>query len=102
MGEKKTSELNEKRIFLSPIRETLKTEGKLFYSEGDQAWTNLRFKKEIIRKFPSLKDKDGNFIYQMELCDSFQELRRTIDFLEKTSKTVPIILRIAKSDKKEF
>lgn len=83
-------------MLLSPMRDVLKITGKLSYSEGDQAWTNLRLKKEILQKFPNLKDKQGSFIYVMKVYDSHKELRKELDHLEKQSGAVPIIFMIGK------
>jgi hypothetical protein len=90
--------LSEKEgvMLLSPTRDVLKIKGKLSYSEGDQAWTILRLKKEILQKYPHLKEKQSNFIYLMKVCDSHEELKQELEQLKKEEDTVPIIFMIGK------
>lgn len=83
-------------MILSPMREVLKIKGKLSYSEGDQAWTNLRLKKEILQKFPHLREKQSSFMYVMKIYDSHKELKQEIEALEKQSGAIPIIFMIGR------
>jgi hypothetical protein len=89
-------------IFLAPVHEVLEVKGKLTYNEGDQAFSNLKFKKELLQEFPHLKEKASkfDFIYLMKLHRSFKELRREIEELEENRKAIPIVLMIAKKERK--
>lgn len=86
---------------LSAVKESLRIRGRLSYSEGDQAWSVLRLKKEILQKYPYLKEKTGSFIYMMNLCDDFKELRKEIENLEESTDVVPIIFLIGKEKKQD-
>lgn len=75
--------------FLNPSQETLKITGKLFYSEGDQSWNVIRLKKEILHKFPQLKEKSSKFSYQMVVPQSSDEIK---DLLKEVRESIPILL----------
>jgi len=81
---------------LSAVNEGMRIKGKLSYSEGDQAWSVLRLKKEILQKYPYLKEKTGNFVYLLNLCNDFKELKKEIEKLQNDSEVVPMIFLIGK------
>lgn len=89
-------------MLLSPTRDVLRIKGKLSYSEGDQAWTNLRLKKEILQKFPHLRDKRSSFMYVMKIYDSHKELRKELEQLEKESGAIPIMFMIGKEKQESW
>ena len=92
---------NEKITELTPINEIPDIVGSLFYNESDQAWSMIRFKKEVLQKFPQLKDKQGNFCYKMKMYASQDELKEAIKLLEKTSDSVPLLLFLCKKKVEE-
>ena len=98
-AQKKTQEKSV--IFLSPIHDVIQVKGKLTYNEGDQAFTNLKIKKEFLQEFPHLKEKNScyNFVYLMKLHRSFENLKQDIETLEKQEETIPIVLMLAKERK---
>ena len=81
---------------LKPIRESLQIEGRLFYSEGNQSWNGIRLKKEILREFPQLKDKTGNFKYVMIVPSSYDDMKKRIKEVEKNGEGMPILLFLCK------
>lgn len=81
---------------LIPITETPEIVGRLFYSESDQAWSMIRFKKEILQKFTQLKDKGGNFCYRMIMHQNYEELKEAINMMKKSSDSVPLLLFLCK------
>lgn len=81
---------------LIPLNQAPEIIGKLFYSESDQAWSMIRFKKEILQKFPQLKEKQGSFCYKMKMFSSHEELKEAINTLKKTSESVPLLLFLCK------
>jgi len=85
-------------VFLSPSREVIEVKGKLTYNEGDQAFTNMKIKKEFLLEFPHLKDKSSNFefVYLMKLHKSFKQLKKDIEELERNSEAIPIVLLLGK------
>ena len=89
-------------VFLNPLHQSLEITGKLSYSEGDQAWTNLRLKKDILRKFPYLKDKQGSFMYCMKVYESHKDLKKELEQMEKKSGAVPMIFMIGKERKENI
>jgi len=89
-------EIDSNVQILSPTKEILKVKGKLSYSEGDGAWSILRLKKEILQKFPHLRDKQGSFVYLMACFDDFNELKEEIKQFEKQNNSVPLVFFIGK------
>ncbi|MBS3162419.1 hypothetical protein J4467_00695 [Candidatus Woesearchaeota archaeon] len=56
--------------------------GKVSYHNASQAWTIIRFKKEFLLQFPDLRNKKGDFHYELipflywdELMDYLQRER---------------------------
>jgi viroplasmin and RNaseH domain-containing protein len=90
-----------KQYILAPKRETLEIEGKLFYSEGSQAWNIIRLKKDLLYNFPQLKEKRSNFSYKMIMPHSLEELKSMIKNLESNSPNIPILLFFCKEDNNE-
>ena len=84
---------------LRPTKEAVVVRGKLFYSEGDRAWTNLRLKKEILQEYPYLKERRSSFVYFMKMHRSHEELKKELAELEKQG-AIPIIFFLARDDKK--
>lgn len=81
---------------LSPKNNVVEIKGKLFYHEGSHSWTLLRLKQQVLTKFPHLKEKIGNFVYLMKLHESYDELKKEIDNLEKDAIAIPIIMFLGK------
>ncbi len=91
----KTKE-NERFVTLSPMQQTLKVDGKLFYNEPSQAWSIIRLKKEMLQEFPQLKEKRDNFIYQMYLPRKYEDLKKMLNEMEKQKQTIPILMFLCK------
>jgi len=91
-------------IFLSPERDVIEVKGKLTYNEGDQAFTNMKIKKEFLLEYPHLKEKNGNFdfVYLMKLHKSYKQLKKDIETLEKEDGAIPIVLLLGKERREEF
>lgn len=81
---------------LSPTKETLKIKGKISYNESDQAFTLLKFRKEVVNEYPHLKEKNSpfEFVYLMKLHRTYQDLKREIELLEKEEKPIPFMLSL--------
>ena len=90
--------MKDKAIILSPTQEPVKINGKLSYCEGDQSWSNLRLKKEILHRFPQLKEKSSRFSYTMIVPKSQEEAKKS---LQETKESVPILLFLCKETKRE-
>ena len=90
-------------IFLSPGRDVIEVKGRLTYNEGDQAFTNMKIKKEFLLEFPHLKEKnsDFDFVYLMKLHKSFKQLKKEIEDLEEREEAIPIVLLLGKERKED-
>lgn len=89
---------------LRPINSTIQIKGKIFYSQGDQAWNTLRFRKEIINEFQQLKEKRANFSYKMILHQDYADLEKAIRKLKRDKEALPILLFLCreKDDKPDI
>ena len=94
MTPSKTQE--EKITSLIPRIEMPKIAGKMFYSESNQCWNIIRLKKDILQRFPQLKEKQADFCYKMNMYSDFNELGQEIKALQKKGETVPILLMFYK------
>jgi hypothetical protein len=74
--------------------------GSLFYSESDQAWSMIRFKKEILQKFPQLKEKRGSFCYKIAIYSSNEDLKKAIGSM-KNDESVPLLLFLCRKMNEE-
>ena len=98
----KQRKLNKGITFLFPLHDVIQVKGKLSYNEGDQAFTNLKIKKEFLQEFPHLKEKSSSFdfVYLMKLHSSYGQLKKEIEALEQDSEAIPIVLLLGKEEKK--
>jgi len=83
---------NSSFVFISPKPETVIVNGDLFYSESRQAWSIIRFKKELLHEFPQLKEKRINFGYTIIIHRSYEELKKAISKFEKNKEVTPMLL----------
>ncbi len=77
---------------LKPVNEAIDLKAKISYNQGDRAWNIIRIRKDIIKEFPSLKDKRDKFSYRMILHKSYEDLEKAIKKLKKDRDTMPIML----------
>jgi len=71
--------------------------GKVHYNESAQAWNIIRLKKEILGKFPQLKDKLGSFCYKMSMYEDYKELEEHIKEMKKQGEVVPMMMVLGKN-----
>ncbi len=95
MSAKKPS-LKGVSLVLTPNKEAVIVDGKLFYSEGHQAWNILRLKKEILHEFPQLRDKTDKFGYKMVVHKNHEEARKALKEIDENS--VPILLYLCRKE----
>lgn len=74
----------------------LEVEGKMFYSESDQAWNTIRFRSEILNEFPQLKQKRSKFKYKMKYFRTFEEFEKEIKELMEKGEFMPVLLFLYK------
>src|SRR3989344_4435108 len=83
--------------FTNQSSSVIKYIGKWIYNEGDGAWTMMRLRKWLVdHKFPQLKNREINSIYQIIIADYYKDLTKELDELEKLGAAVPMILSIGK------
>lgn len=92
------SQKEKEVVILSPGNGILEINGKLFYNEGSQAWTILRLKKDLLYKFPQLKDKRSSFGYKMIMHESIDDLKAMVKDLEKNGGKIPLLLFFCKEE----
>lgn len=90
----KTQEQNITALY--PKNEAPKVIGRLIYSESHQSWNTIRIRKEIIQKFPQLREKTGNFIYKMNMYDSYKNIVKELSSMEKNKEAIPILLMLCR------
>lgn len=81
-------------------RELVNIKGKLLYNESKGAWSNIKFKRELINEFPQLKEKRSQFSYEILLCKSAEDIEETIKKFVGKVEAVPLLLWLYK-DKDE-
>ncbi len=101
MTKNKESQNGKGVVILSPGNQILEIDGKLFYNEGSQAWTIIRLKRELVHKFPQLKDKRSNFGYKMIMHDSLNSLKAMVRDIEKNGGKIPVLLFFCKKEQSQ-
>ncbi len=80
------------KVNLRPTKETLITQGNLFYRESLRAWNTLRLNKTFIHEFPMLRERRAKFGYKIVLYRNFKDLKQSIHKMEKEDEAIPILL----------
>ena len=84
------------RKSLTP-RKIINSEGKVHYSESNQAWNILKLKKEMFEEFPQLKEKRSAFSYQLIYHRDTKALDQTIKkMLKENGDVIPLLLWLYK------
>jgi len=98
---KEQVEISDVRMkLLSPRKGALNIVGAMTYSEGNQAWSVMRLKKELLHEFPQLKEKREQFLYKMIIHRSFEGLKDEVKKLEGSEdEVVPVLLFFGKNSK---
>jgi hypothetical protein len=84
--------------FLTPRVDPTKIEGKLLYSERDQSWNIIRFKKELLKEFPQLNEKRMTFGYKMVISKTKEEIKKVMSEFEENG-AIPILLVFNREEK---
>ncbi|MFA5061290.1 MAG: hypothetical protein WC494_03170 [Candidatus Pacearchaeota archaeon] len=84
---------------LRPRRERIEINGKISYGDSVGAWNKIRFKKELIKEFPQLKEKVSKFNYKMILYPDYEDLERAVRKIKKEKEAIPILLWFGKEKK---
>ena len=89
--------MENKKHLLS--RSYIDVDGKILYSEGNQAWNTIKLKKEVLNEFYQLKDKMLKlFSYKMVYYRKYEELEKAIRELKKNNQALPVLVWLYKDD----
>ena len=80
---------------LKPKRETLNIQGELSYSEGRRSWNVIRFKQDLLKEFPQLKERREKFGYILTMHRSVEDLKKAISKLNKKD-AIPILMHLCR------
>lgn len=86
---------------LRPAQETLESKGRLSYSEGSQAWSIIKLKKELLQEFPQLREKRSSFSYRLMLFRSYKKMEKAIKEIQKKEQPLPLLLCFYKEPSRE-
>jgi len=81
---------------LRPSDKALDLKGNLYYRESLQAWNTIRFRKELINKFPELKEKRASFSYRIIFYQDYAKLEKAVREMKSEDKPLPILLFLVK------
>ena len=83
-------------------RNCIDVDGKVIYSEGNQAWNIIKLKKEVLNEFYQLKDKSSKlFSYKMVYYRKYEELEKAIRELKKNNQALPVLVWLYKDESSE-
>jgi hypothetical protein len=85
---------------LKPVDEVINLVGPILYSPGSRAWNTIRIKKDIIFKFPQLKERRAKFFYKMILHKNYKELEKALRKMKKCKDAVPMLFCLYKEKEK--
>jgi hypothetical protein len=74
-------------------RKIISINGKIHYSEGNQAWNLLKLKSEFLNEFPKLREKRSKFSYEFVFVREHKDLRNMMESM-KEKKITPILMFI--------
>ena len=73
-------------------RKVINVEGKIHYSESNQAWNIIKLKHEFLNEFKQLKDKGSKFSYEMIFGRNEAEMIEALKMIMKDKKLMPILM----------
>jgi len=76
---------------LKPADDVINLIGPILYSPGSRAWNTIRIKKDLMFKFPQLKEKRAKFFYKMILHKDYKELEKALRKMKRIGESVPIL-----------
>ena len=78
-------------------RNFIDVEGKIIYSEGNQAWNIIKLKKEFLNEFHQLKEKRLKlFSYKMLYYRTYEEFEKVVKEIVKKKGVLPILMWLEK------
>ena len=78
-------------------RNFIDVEGRIIYSEGNQAWNLIKLKKEFLNEFYQLKEKKLKaFSYKMLYHRTYEEFEKIVKEIIKKKGVLPILMWLEK------
>jgi hypothetical protein len=71
-------------------RNFLDVEGKIIYSEGDQAWKLIRLRKDLLNEFHQLKEKSQNFHIKSFILEALRNFKQNEE--DKEREVLPMLV----------
>ena len=85
-------EVNMTFLMLRPKKDYLDFCGKISYDNSIGAWSTIRFRSALIKRFPNLLEKQGSFGYRMVFLDSYEEIFELLKNNANSKEAVPILM----------
>jgi len=79
-------------------RKVINVEGKVHYSESNQAWNTIKLKSEFLNEFKQLREKRSKFSYEMIFGRNEEEMVEALKEIIKDKKLMPILMFLYKED----
>jgi hypothetical protein len=79
-------------------RRIVSINGKIHYSESNQAWNLLKLKSEFLKEFPQLKEKRSKFSYKFVFIREDKDLIKMMKESVDNKKSMPILMFIYRDE----
>ncbi len=86
---------------VQPESKTFESEGYLSYHERTRAWTIIRFKREVTKVFPTLKDRQSKMKYKFRVFFSLKAFEEFADKVLKKEIDVPAVMYFEREDEEK-
>jgi len=73
-------------------RKVINVEGKVHYSESNQAWNTIKLKSEFLNEFKQLREKRSKFSYEMIFGRNEEEMVEALKEIIRDKKLMPILM----------
>ncbi|MFA4960246.1 MAG: hypothetical protein WC548_01135 [Candidatus Pacearchaeota archaeon] len=77
-------------------RKVVKVNGKVHYSESNQAWNTIKLKSEFLNEFQQLKEKRSQFSYEMIFGRNEEEMVEALRQIIRGGRLMPILMFLYK------
>jgi len=81
-------------------RKVINVEGKVHYSESNQAWNTIKLKSEFLNEFKQLREKRSKFSYEMIFGRNEEEMVEALKGIIKDKKLMPILMFLYRENDK--
>ncbi|HJX50074.1 MAG TPA: hypothetical protein VJ438_01290 [Candidatus Nanoarchaeia archaeon] len=88
---------SKEKMPLAP-RKVISVEGKVHYSESNQAWNTIKLKTEFLNEFKQLKEKRSKFSYEMIFGRNEEEMVEALKGIMRDKKLMPILMFLYKEE----